>query len=57
MTFCCENTRKAYELMGDAKSVLDWSPEGLGVGGFIAGVLTVNNSTAFKLADDVKISK
>lgn len=23
MTFCCENTRKAYELIGDAKSVIN----------------------------------
>ncbi len=49
MTFCCENIREAYELIGKAQNTLNWRPEGLGFSDGVAGFFTLNTSTSLKL--------
>lgn len=51
MTYCCENIKRAYELMGDAKNTLNWSPAEAGIGDAVAGFFTANISSVVKLGN------
>lgn len=50
MNYCCENIKRAYELIGEAKNILDWKPDGLNFGDFLAGLITFNAAPASKIA-------
>src|SRR5262245_44931215 len=51
MTYCCENIRRAYELISDAQNRLDWSPKGPGFGDVVKGFFAINISSVKTLSD------
>lgn len=54
MTYCCENIKEAYELIGRAQDKLNWRPEGFSFGDYVAGVLTLNTSSGVKVSNYLK---
>ena len=53
MTYCCNNIKRAYELIGNAKNILDWSADFSAGDGFLAG-LTLGVSSNIKQSTSIE---